>query len=117
MPPSCAAEENLFDSVALSEGGLKPALQVRFENPIARVDHAERGIGRLCACVVAFDVQAQADDAGRRTRELFDMRVQRGEYALAAMSGRDIDALDPPPVAVAPVAPFAREHQRADRAA
>jgi len=41
------------------------------------------------------------------------MPVQRREHALATLPGIDVDALDPPPVAVAPVTPFAGEHQRA----
>src|SRR5262249_54361844 len=64
--------------------------------------HAERRVGALRARVVALDVQAYADRICGRAQAALDLRVQRAEHAGAAERALDVDALQPPPLAVAP---------------
>src|SRR5438445_2693703 len=78
---------------------------------VMRLRKAERGVGLLRASVVALDIKTQADDAGRCTRKTFRLRMQRAIDAEAAEGFSHVDTLYPPPVAVAPVAPFVRDHQ------
>src|SRR5439155_879092 len=56
----------------------------------------------------------QANDSGSAAGKRLDVCIERAEHAGAAMIRVDVDALDPPKVSVAPVAPFGREHQLAD---
>jgi len=63
--------------------------------------------------VILLDVQAQADDLRVGRRQGLDVGIQGAKDAPAARLGTDVDALDPPDPAVAPVAPPARQHQLA----
>ena len=67
--------------------------------------------------IVQFDVEPQAHDAWRAAGERVDMIVQRAKYAATSYGRFDVNALDPPELAVAPVAPFVRDHELADRTA
>ena len=73
---------------------------------MTRREYAEGMVGGAGSRIVLLDIQAQADDMALRACATFDFGVQRAERALAAGIWRHVDALDPPPLAVAPVAPF-----------
>src|SRR5687767_8463581 len=82
-----------------------------FEDKVARLLHAKRTIGRLRTRVLALDVQAKATDPRILRGELPHMQVQALVDALAAEIGMHVDALDPPEVAVSPVAPLLGDEQ------
>ena len=79
---------------------------------IAFFVHAQHRIGLLCAYVLVLDVQADADHIGARTGAALDLQIQAAEYPAAAVLRMHVDALQPPPIAVAPIAPF-KGHQQA----
>src|SRR5581483_5778664 len=65
---------------------------------------AETLVGLLCGVIGGLDVQPQAYDISRLLGLLANMFVKRPEDAAAAGIGPDIDPLDPPEPAIAPVA-------------
>jgi hypothetical protein len=82
-----------------------------------RVLHAEEFVGAARVGVFLLDVQAQSAHFRIGFGQREHVRVQGAIHAAAAELLRHVHALDPPPPAVAPVAPFPGQHQRADRAA
>ena len=71
-------------------------------------------IGGVGWAVFALDVEPDTDDGRIGTGGFLDISIERAENALAAGGGGDVDALDPPKPAVAPVAPFERDADLAD---
>jgi hypothetical protein len=88
-----------------------------FVHRVARVPHAEELVGAARAGVLVLDVQADAAHLRIGLRQRQHARVQRAVHTAAAKGLVDEHALDPPEPAVAPVAPFPGQHQRAGRAA
>jgi hypothetical protein len=71
------------------------------------------GADLLCRGVVVVHVEPHAHGAG--AAGLFAcVGVKRPEHAAAAVVGLHVHALDPPDVAVAPVAPLLRDHELPD---
>src|SRR5258708_968666 len=93
-----------------------PGLQV-LVHEVVRARHAGGAIGGLRAPVVLLDVESKAHDGAIACSELPQVRIHAAVYAASPVFGNDIDALDPPEVAVSPVAPFLGHHQRADHPA
>src|SRR5271157_781647 len=88
------------------------------EHRVAAGLHSKGLVGLLGAEVAVLDVKPQADDVEGGCQGLVvNMPVQSLEDALAAEIGLDIDALQPPDPAVAPVAPLACDGRLADEPA
>src|SRR5262249_19807550 len=67
--------------------------------------------------VLLFDVETQPDDAGVGFGFATQLVEERPKNPLPAIIGMDVHALQPPDVAVAPVAPFVSVHKLTHRAA
>jgi hypothetical protein len=67
--------------------------------------------------IVTLNVQPQADDRAIASRGVLHMAKQRAKDALAARRRHDVDALDPPEPAVAPVAVLEGDAELADNLA
>src|SRR3989442_10681757 len=93
-----------------------PRLQVLVDE-VVRALHPRSAIGGLRAAIVVLDVETKADHGAVSRRELSDVCIHPAIDAAPAVLRVDIDALDPPEVAVSPVAPFLGDHQRADHPA
>ena len=61
-----------------------------------------------------FDVETDEDDVGVILEELGDVFEELSEDALSAVIGVNVDALNPGGPAIAPVGPFAGEHDLSD---
>ena len=68
--------------------------------------HPELLVGRLRSLVAAVDVETEAEEPGVFLDLPADVLVEGAEDAPAARRGDDVDRLDPPPGAGAPVAPI-----------
>src|SRR5688500_11357028 len=75
--------------------------------------HSQLRVDLLGRRVALVDVQADAAD-GRLLDHRLHVVVQTRVNAAAPKFGDDVHALNPPDHAVAPVAPFVGDHQRAD---
>lgn len=101
---------------ACSAAAEQSALRVPFD-PKLLVDrvaaglHAERSIGFVSAFIRVFDVEAQSDDVGLRQGARVDVAVECSKDPLPAVGFGDVNALEPPNPAVAPVAEFARDRR------
>ena len=84
---------------------------------VAGHPHAQAGVGGLGDRVLAFHVEPQPHHARIGGGQRLQMLVQRAADAPAPVVGVHVHALDPPDVAVAPVAPLVRVHHLADDAA
>src|SRR6516162_4490092 len=76
--------------------------------------HPQFLIGRLRDVIVMLDVKPHADDIRLRACVLQQVLEELAKDAVPARRRCDVDALDPPKVAVAPVAPFAGDSELAD---
>src|SRR5436190_23619627 len=76
--------------------------------------HADGIVDPLGVVVLGLDVESKAADAAGLGCTLFYKLVHTRVKALSARLGANVDALYPPEPAVAPVAPFVRDHQAAD---
>ena len=92
-------------------GAMEPEF---LEYGVAAGFHAQGLVGLLGAEVAILDVEPQADDVGAAGL-VVDVPVESPEDALAAEVGLNIDALQPPDPAVAPVAPLAGDGRLADQ--
>ena len=97
--------------VFASDEALDPEL---LENRVTSGLHSQRLIGALRGLIGVFDVEPKADHVGVATRFLLDVLIERAKDPAAAIRLGDIDALQPPDPAVAPVAPFAGDRGLAD---
>src|SRR5262245_30878430 len=78
--------------------------RVAFHYQVARPVHTQLEVRLLRPLVLLLDVEPQADHLRVLLRQRGDVFVQRPEDAAAAGLRPDVDALDPPEPAVAPVA-------------
>ena len=70
-------------------------------------------IGRLRPRVAGFDIKPQAADVLPRSGQSLNVLEQRAKNPLAAKWFQHIDALNPPEISIAPVAPLARDQKLA----
>ncbi len=89
--------------------------ELLFVEPVVRFHHSHRVVRRLRAGVLPFDVQPQPATFAVGPCSTSHVFVQRRVHAFPAVLRRDVHALNPPEPAVAPIAPFERQHQRAGR--
>ena len=82
-----------------------------------RALHAGGTISRLRAPIASLHVQAETADGAVLRREHLHVPIQARVDAAAAELRLHVDALDPPEVAVSPVAPLFGDHQRGDQLA
>src|SRR5262249_18134828 len=68
--------------------------------------HAEVGVDRLCCMVLIFYIEAESDHIGFVHRQLMNVAIKLPKDTQPPILGDNINALDPPEPAVAPVAPF-----------
>src|SRR5262249_34677475 len=100
-----------------STAGRSLAQRNALQHKVARALHAQAQIGLLRDMVLFFDIETQSDHGRIGDGRRMDMLIESTENTLAARVSADIDALDPPDPAIAPVAPLARQHQLADHLA
>src|SRR5438128_2700451 len=86
------------------------AVRQLLEDEVVRALHAGGAIRRLRAPVGSLYVQAEAAHGALLGRERLKGTIQPLVDAAPAVLGAHVDALDPPEVAVSPVAPFLRDH-------
>src|SRR6185295_176880 len=67
----------------------------RFHDAVIRPVHAHARINALGARVAVINIEADAADAGVVAGKLPEVIVERAEYAIAPVSGQDINRLDP----------------------
>jgi subtilisin-like proprotein convertase family protein len=87
------------------------------EDQIVLAVHAAAAVDVLGRGIAAVDVETDAADVGVALGDAPHVLVQPRVDALAAVLRPHVDALDPPDVAVAPVAPLVGDHHRRDDAA
>src|SRR5262245_10543922 len=87
-----------------------------FHNEIAARRQTQIAVGFVGTGVLFFDVKAQADDAGVGFGFTAQLVEERPEDPLSAMLRMNVHALQPPDVAIAPVAPLVGVHQLPDGA-
>src|SRR5712691_439698 len=85
-----------------------------FHHHVAGWRQSEPLVSRLRGGVVFFDIQPQTGNVRRRGGFGLQVLDQLAEDPLASKVGMHIDTLQPPNLAVAPVAPFKRVHHLAD---
>src|SRR5262249_52848097 len=76
--------------------------------------HAQPSIRLLRGLIMAIHVKPDPNHVRSLPRRPLHMIVQGLEHAFAACVGTDVDALDPPEPAIAPVAPFPGHHHLAE---
>ena len=76
--------------------------------------HAQVRVDLLSVCVVFFHVEPQPTDSVVLPGKGRYFTIERTENTLAPEVWNHIDALNPPPQSVPPVAPFVSDHQGAD---
>ena len=85
------------------------------EDPVVGLLHPEARVGLLRDAVLALDVEAEAAHTRVARGLALGVVVEPAVDAAPPVVGPDVDALNPPEEAVAPVAPLVGEHHRADR--
>ncbi len=96
------------------EIGKSPSAQHAFVNLIIAPLHPEPFVGLLRSRVVTLNIEANTADISCLFGFSHDVRVKRFENSLAARGLIHVDTLQPPEVAVAPVAPLIRDQHLAD---
>src|SRR5262249_7113205 len=92
----------------------RPNEQRSVEQEEVHVREAQVSVGRLGGGVFAFYIEPQFYHVALAPG-LFHGEIEQGtEHALLPSVGSHVHALKPPDPAVAPVAPFVRNHQLAD---
>src|SRR5437667_9552388 len=76
--------------------------------------HPDLFVNRSGVCIVGLDIEPKAEYVAGLGRPCFNEVVKHAVNTLSTGLGPDIDALDPPKPAPAPVAPFEGDHQAAD---
>ncbi len=102
------------DRVGDRANGLVVKDDVRFElfkEKIMSLVHTEIVVGGLGSLIVLFDVESKATHIGPVFGEPSNVLVHAAIDPLPSKFLFDVDALDPPKVAISPVAPFFRHHQ------
>ena len=87
--------------------------EIDFEQFVIGGLQAEAVVGLARAGVVRVHVEAQAADVRLLPREFVQVSEHRAEHAAAAAGFDHEDALDPPEISVAPIAPFVGDEQLA----
>lgn len=91
--------------------GLMSEDEVGFEKVVIGLFQAEAIVSLFCFVIVSFDVKAEAANVRAIFGESVDVIVEPFEDARAAEFFRDINALYPPEIAVAPIAPFISDEE------
>ena len=81
---------------------------------VTRVGHAEFFVNGLARRIFFFDIKAQPLYLRIVAGQGFDMLVEFFENPLPTVIRVNVDALNPPQVAVAPIAPLVSDHRLAD---
>src|SRR6266481_3048767 len=81
-----------------------------FQHQISRFDHPQTPVGLLGSMVLVIDIESQADDRRIVSGGMGNVFKECPEDAAAAGLQAHVDALNPPKPAVAPIAPFGRDH-------
>jgi hypothetical protein len=102
------------NSVRASSRRLLQKLKHALVHLVIRFFQAQPLIRFLRSGVVAFHIEAHSANVPGDFRFGHDMRVERFENAFPARGFVDVNTLQPPEIAVAPIAPFVSDQHLAD---
>lgn len=96
------------EEISFLRSGCIPSGKQSLENHIARFTKAQTSVAFSGRSILSLHVEADAAAIDIRFTEFFNVHKESSEHALAAKIGMHVDTLNPPDLAVPPIAPLKR---------